>query len=157
MAPPPRSVNRWSVAGLALLAVGLVAIALRHGACNAATFAAGCTVGALRDRGSVRLWTLEELGVHHYTFPALLSAKEPVVLHVWLKAQRQEGKILLRRAAQCQADGSGHSICDRVACCSACPSSPAGMWVVTGPLAAQEPLLCMPSDVMLGPCCSPAP
>ena len=110
MAPPPRHVNRWGVAGLAILAVGLVAIAVRHGACRAATFAAGCTAaGALgRDRGPVRLWRLEELGVHHYTFPALLTAKDPVVLHVWLKAQRQEGKVLLRRAPQCQIDGACH-------------------------------------------------
>ena len=101
MAPPPRHVNRWGVAGLAILAVGLVAIAVRHGACRAAAFAAGCTAaGALgSDRGPARLWRLEEMGVHHYAFPALLTAKEPVLLHVWLKAQRQEGKVLLRRAA----------------------------------------------------------
>ena len=94
--PPPRHVNRWSVAGLAVLAVSLATVFVRHGACRAAAFAAGSGVG---DRGPARLWRLEEMGVRHYALPALLTAKEPVLLHVWLKAQRQEGKVLLRRAA----------------------------------------------------------
>ena len=99
---PQRSRNRWAASGLALLAAALLALAVRpsrlDGAACAALAAAGWGVTGAQ-RSPPKLWRLEEMGVHHYAFPGLLTQREPVVFHVWLKAQQQAGKVLLRWVA----------------------------------------------------------
>ena len=109
MPPPARHVSRWAVVGLTLLAASVIALVSRHGSCQAAGLATSCGPRAPAERGPVRLWRLEELGVHHYAFPGMLTAKQPVVFHVWLKAQRQAGKVLLRCATVTGLRSSSHS------------------------------------------------
>ena len=96
---PARHVSRWAVAAVAAVAASLLTTIVRQGTCGSAARAASCAGGAARDHGAVKLWRLEDLGVHHYAFPALMAPKFPVVFHVWLKAQRQAGKVSLRCCA----------------------------------------------------------
>ena len=91
--------SRWAAGILAVLAVSVLILAIRPSrldaaACGASTANEGV---AEEEQGSpLRLWRLEEMGVHHYAFTGLLTPQEPIVFHVWLKAQRQAGKVLLR-------------------------------------------------------------
>jgi hypothetical protein len=96
---PPRSRSRWAAGVLALLAVSVLILVIRPSRFDAAGCAASAAaegVGEEAQGSPLRLWRLEDMGVHHYAFPGLLTSKEPVVFHVWLKAQRQAGKVLLR-------------------------------------------------------------